>query len=154
MVIDHLKILPADGGFVRMSDGRKRIFSGIQPSGMITLGNYLGAIKNWVQMQDEYECVYCVVDMHAITVRQDPAMLRRQTLELYAQLIGCGIDPKKSVLFVQSQVPQHAQLAWVISCYTMFGELSRMTQFKDKSSRHPENINSGLFTYPALMAPG
>ena len=135
-----------------MEQNRKRIFSGIQPSGKLHLGNYLGAVRNWVQLQDEYDCVYCVVDEHAITVRQDPAELRRKTLELFAQLIACGIDPERSTLFVQSHVPQHAEIAWVLNCYTMFGELSRMTQFKDKSAKHADNINAGLFTYPCLMA--
>ena len=135
-----------------MDQTKKTIVSGVQPSGAITLGNYLGALKNWVDLQDEYNCIYCVVDMHAITVRQEPAALRRRTLELYAQYIACGLDPEKNVMFIQSHVPAHAELSWVLSCYTMFGELSRMTQFKDKSTRHPENINAGLFTYPALMA--
>ena len=128
------------------------IFSGIQPSGKITLGNYLGALKNWSQMQEDYDCIYCVVDEHAVTVRQEPAALRRQSLELFAQLLACGLDPDKCILFIQSHVPQHAELAWILNCYTMFGELSRMTQFKDKSQKHADNINAGLFTYPALMA--
>lgn len=131
---------------------RKRIFSGIQPSGDLTLGSYMGAIKNWVPLQDEYDCIYCIVDMHAITVRQDPALLRRRTLEQLAQYIACGLDPVRSVIFIQSHVPQHAELAWVLGCYTQFGELSRMTQFKDKSAKHADNINAGLFTYPCLMA--
>ena len=135
-----------------METNKKVIFSGIQPSGALHLGNYLGALRNWVAMQDEYNCVYCVVDEHAITVRQDPAALRRQTIELFAQLVACGIDPEKSILFIQSHVPAHAELAWVLNCYTMFGELSRMTQFKDKSARHADNVNAGLFTYPSLMA--
>ena len=131
---------------------RKRIFSGIQPSGDLTLGSYMGAIKNWVALQDEYECVYCIVDMHAITVRQNPADLRRRALEQLAQYLACGLDPQKSVLFVQSHVPQHAELGWILGCYAQFGELSRMTQFKDKSAKHKDNITSGLFTYPVLMA--
>ena len=131
---------------------KKRIFSGIQPSGDLTLGSYMGAIKNWVALQDEYECVYCIVDMHAITVRQVPADLRRRSLEQLAQYIACGLDPHKVTLFVQSHVPAHAELGWVLNCFTMFGELSRMTQFKDKSAKHADNINGGLFTYPALMA--
>lgn len=131
---------------------KKTIFSGIQPTGVFTLGNYLGALKNWVAMQDEYNCIYSIVNMHAITVRQDPATLRKQTLECYALLLACGIDPKKSVLFIQSHVKTHAELTWVLSCNTQFGELSRMTQFKDKSQKHPENVNVGLFTYPVLMA--
>ena len=135
-----------------METKKKVIFSGIQPSGALHLGNYLGALRNWVALQDEYDCVYCVVDEHAITVRQDPAALRRQTIELYAQLVACGIDPEKSILFIQSHVSAHAELAWVLNCYTMFGELSRMTQFKDKSAKHADNVNAGLFTYPSLMA--
>ena len=131
---------------------KKVIFSGIQPSGDLTLGSYMGAIKNWVALSDEYECYYCIVDMHAITVRQVPADLRRRALSQLAQYIACGLDPKKNTLFIQSHVPAHAQLGWVLDCYTMFGELSRMTQFKDKSAKHKENINGGLFTYPALMA--
>ena len=135
-----------------METNKKVIFSGIQPSGALHLGNYLGALRNWVALQDEYNCVYCVVDEHAITVRQDPAAPRRQTSELFAQLVACGIDPEKSILFIQSHVPAHAELAWVLNCYTMFGELSRMTQFKDKSAKHADNVNAGLFTYPSLMA--
>lgn len=128
------------------------IFSGIQPSGNLTLGNYLGAIKSWISFQDTYDCIYCVVDMHAITVRQVPAELRRHTYELLAIYLAAGIDPEKCTLFVQSHVPAHTQLAWVLDCFTMFGELSRMTQFKDKSAKNADNINAGLFTYPALMA--
>ena len=131
---------------------RQRIFSGIQPTGIMTLGNYLGAIKNWVALQDEYDCVYSVVNMHAITVRQDPKALRENTLAALALVMACGIDPEKSVLFIQSHVKTHAELSWVLSCNTQFGELSRMTQFKDKSAKHPENVNAGLFTYPVLMA--
>lgn len=131
---------------------KKVIFSGIQPTGTFTLGNYLGAVKNWVALQDEYYCYYSVVNQHAVTVRQDPKALRDNTISAYALLIACGVDPEKSTLFIQSHVPAHAQLAWVLNCYTQFGELSRMTQFKDKSQRHPDNINAGLFTYPALMA--
>ena len=133
-------------------ENKPRIFSGVQPSGILTLGNYLGAIKNWVSLQDDYECLYCVVDLHAITVRQVPADLRRRTLEELALYIACGIDPKKSTLFVQSHVPAHAELAWTLGCFTGFGELSRMTQFKDKSQKHADNVNAGLFTYPVLMA--
>ena len=131
---------------------KKRIFSGVQPSGVLTLGNYLGAIKNWVTLQDDYECLYCVVDLHAITVRQVPADLRKHTLEALALYIACGIDPEKSCVFVQSHVPAHSELSWVLGCNTMFGELSRMTQFKDKSQKHADNVNAGLFTYPVLMA--
>ncbi|MFI3225930.1 MAG: tryptophan--tRNA ligase [Clostridia bacterium] len=133
-------------------EDKKIIFSGVQPSGKLTLGNYLGAIKNWTEMQDDYDCIYCVVDMHAITVRQEPAKLRAQTLEVLAQYIACGLDPQKNTLFIQSHVPAHAELGWVLNCYTMFGELQRMTQFKDKSARHSDNITAGLFTYPSLMA--
>ena len=131
---------------------KKRILSGIQPSGDLTLGSYMGAIKNWVALQDEYDCFYCIVDMHAITVRQDPATLRRRTMAQLSQYIACGLDPKKNVLFIQSHVHQHAELSWVLGCFTQFGELSRMTQFKDKSKKHADNITAGLFTYPVLMA--
>lgn len=131
---------------------KKRILSGIQPTGTFTLGNYIGAVRNWSRMQEEYECLYMVANLHALTVRQDPAALRRQTRESAALLLACGIDPAKSILFVQSQVPAHCELSWVLSCCTQFGELSRMTQFKDKSAKHPENVNAGLFTYPCLMA--
>ncbi len=134
------------------SNNKKVIFSGIQPTGVFTLGNYLGAIKNWGALQEDYNCIFSVVNMHAITVRQDPAVLRRQTLDSYALLLACGIDPEKSILFIQSHVEKHAELSWVLSCFTQFGELSRMTQFKDKSSRHADNVNAGLFTYPVLMA--
>lgn len=130
---------------------KKRIFSGIQPSGKLTLGNYLGAVKNWADMQDAYDCIYCIVDLHAITLHQDPAALRKQTYEAFAQVIACGIDPEKSILFIQSHVHEHTELSWILGCNTMFGELSRMTQFKDKAAKHPENINAGLFTYPVLM---
>ena len=131
---------------------KKRIFSGIQPSGELTLGSYMGAIKNWVGLQDEYDCLYCIVDMHAITVRQTPADLRRRSVNQLAQYIACGLDPNKSIMFIQSHVPQHAELSWVLGCYTQFGELSRMTQFKDKAAKHADNITAGLFTYPVLMA--
>lgn len=131
---------------------KKRILSGIQPSGELTLGSYLGAIRNWAALADEYDCYYMLADMHTITVRQVPAELRRHTLTQLATYIACGLDPKKNTLFVQSHVPAHAQLGWVLDCYTMFGELSRMTQFKDKSAKNADNINAGLFTYPALMA--
>jgi tryptophanyl-tRNA synthetase len=133
-------------------DDKKIIFSGVQPSGNLTLGNYLGAIKNWVQLQDDYNCIYAMMDLHTITVRQTPADIRRRTLEVLALYIACGIDPEKSIMFIQSQNPAHAQLSWILNCYTYMGELQRMTQFKDKSSRHAENINAGLFTYPVLMA--
>ena len=131
---------------------KKRMLSGIQPSGDLHLGNYLGAIKNWGARSDLYECFYFMADLHTITVRQTPADLRRRTLEQLAQYIACGLDPEKNTLFIQSHVHQHAELGWVLNCYTMFGELSRMTQFKDKSAKHAENVNGGLFTYPALMA--
>ena len=131
---------------------KKRILSGIKPSGELTLGSYLGAIKNWVELSSDYECFYMMADMHAITVRQNPAELRRRTLLQLAQYIACGLDPKENTIFIQSHVPAHAELSWVLSCYTMFGELSRMTQFKDKSAKNATNINAGLFTYPVLMA--
>lgn len=133
-------------------DDKKIIFSGIQPSGVITLGNYLGALKNWVDLQYDYHCCYSIVDMHAITVRQNPAELRKRSLDLLKLYIACGIDPEENLLFMQSHVSAHAELAWILNCFTYMGELSRMTQFKDKSKRHADNINAGLFTYPALMA--
>jgi tryptophanyl-tRNA synthetase len=136
----------------QMDVKKKVIFSGIKPSGDLTLGSYMGAIKNWVALSGEYDCYYCIVDMHAITVRQNPADLRRCTLSQLAQYIACGVDPEKNVVFIQSHVPAHAELGWVLDCYTMFGELSRMTQFKDKSAKNADNINAGLFTYPCLMA--
>lgn len=128
------------------------VFSGAQPSGELTIGNYMGALRQWVHMQDDYDCIYCIVDLHAITVRQDAAKLRDATLNTLALYLACGIDPNKSTIFVQSHVPEHTQLSWALNCYTYFGELSRMTQFKDKSSRYAENINAGLFDYPVLMA--
>ncbi|MCX8958882.1 tryptophan--tRNA ligase [Erwinia psidii] len=128
------------------------VFSGAQPSGELTIGNYMGALRQWVSMQDDYDCIYCIVDLHAITVRQDPVALRKATLDTLALYLACGIDPEKSTIFVQSHVPEHTQLSWVLNCYTYFGELSRMTQFKDKSARYEENINAGLFDYPVLMA--
>lgn len=131
---------------------KKVIFSGIQPTGTFTLGNYSGAVRNWGPLQDDYHCIYCVVDMHAITVRQDPAKLRQNSLQAYALLLACGIDLEKSILFIQSHVRTHAELSWILSCNTQFGELSRMTQFKDKSARHADDVNAGLFTYPVLMA--
>ena len=133
-------------------DEKKVMLSGIQPSGDLTLGSYLGAIKNWGARAEEFDCYYFMADMHSITVRQDPAALRRRTLEQLAQYIACGLDPEKNTLFIQSHVHQHAELGWVLNCYAMFGELSRMTQFKDKSAKNAENINGGLFTYPSLMA--
>lgn len=131
---------------------KKRTLSLIQPSGILTLGNYLGALKNWVAMQEEYDCIYGVADLHAITVRQDPSKFRQQIKMTCALLPAIGLDPEKSILFVQSHVSAHAELGWVLSCYTQFGEMSRMTQFKDKSQKHADNINVGLFSYPALMA--
>ena len=135
-----------------MINNEKICFSGVQPSGNLTIGNYLGAIQNFPRYSEEYKCFYCVVDNHAITVRQVPADLRRRTYETLALYMACGLDPEKNTLYVQSHVPYHTDLAWILNCYTMYGELSRMTQFKDKSARHSENINAGLFTYPALMA--
>ena len=131
---------------------RQRVFSGIQPTGTFTLGNYVGAVRNWPRLQQEYDCIYSVVDEHAITVRQDPAALRRQTRETAALLLASGIDPEKSIVFVQSHVPAHAQLSWVLGCFCPFGDLTRMHQFKEKSKKHPEDINGGLLTYPILMA--
>lgn len=128
------------------------VFSGVQPSGELSLGNYLGALRNWVKMQEEYECLFCIVDLHAITVRQDPEALCKATLDTLAIYLACGIDPEKSTIFIQSHVPEHSQLAWILNCYTYFGEMGRMTQFKDKSARYEENVNVGLFTYPVLMA--
>ena len=133
-------------------DEKKIILSGVQPSGNITLGNYLGAIKNFAELQHDYNCLYAIMDMHSITVRQNPAELRKRTLGLLKIYIACGVDPEENLMFIQSHVPAHAQLAWVLNCYTYMGELSRMTQFKDKSAKHADNINAGLFTYPVLMA--
>lgn len=131
---------------------KKIIFSGIQPTGTFTLGNYIGAIRNWGKLQDDYNCIYSIVDMHAITVKQDPAQLRKHTIEAYALIMACGVDPQKSIAFIQSHNKCHAEMNWVLSCSTQFGELSRMTQFKAKSEKHPDDINAGLFTYPVLMA--
>ena len=131
---------------------KKRVLSCIQPSGLLTLGNYLGALKNWAAMQDEFDCTFAVADLHAITVRQEPAKLRSQIYSTFAILLALGIDPDKNTVFIQSQVPEHTALSWLLSCYTQFGEMSRMTQFKDKSQKHPDNINVGLFSYPVLMA--
>jgi tryptophanyl-tRNA synthetase len=135
-----------------ITEHKKVIFSAIQPSGTVTLGNYLGALKNWISLQNDYDCIYALADLHTITVRQEPAKFRKNALEAYALLLACGIDINKSLFFIQSQVPTHAQLAWVLNCYTQFGELQRMTQFKDKSAKHADNVNAGLFTYPSLMA--
>lgn len=133
---------------------KQSILSGIQPSGegIFTLGNYIGAIRNWGALQEEYTCNYFIADLHSLTVRQDPATLKKQSLSAFALLLACGINPEESLLFVQSHVPAHAELGWILSCYSQFGELSRMTQFKDKSAQHADNVNAGLFTYPALMA--
>lgn len=135
-----------------MEESKKIIFSGIQPSGELTLGNYLGALKNWVKLQEEYDCYFCVVDLHAITVKQKPADLRRRTLEVLAIYIAAGINPEKNTLFIQSHVPAHSEAAWLLTCNSYMGELSRMTQFKDKSKKHGESVPTGLFTYPVLMA--
>lgn len=131
---------------------KKIMLSGIQPSGDLHLGNYLGAVKNWAELAEEFNCFYFMADLHSITVRQNPAELRRRSVSQLAQYIACGLDPEKNTLFIQSHVHEHAELGWILNCYTMFGELSRMTQFKDKSAKNAENINGGLFTYPALMA--
>ena len=130
----------------------KRILSGSAPSGNLCIGNYLGALKNWVELQEEYDCIYVIVDLHAITTQQKPSELRKQSLSFLAQYVACGIDPEKSTIIIQSQVPQHAELSWVLSTMTYMGELNRMTQFKEKSKRYNENINAGLYTYPILMA--
>lgn len=135
-----------------MDNEKKVILSAIKPTGTLNLGGYLGAMKNWVELQDEYNCLYCIADLHALTIKIDPAVLRKNSLDLFALYIACGIDPEKSILFYQSHVSQHAELGWVLDCYTMFGELSRMTQFKDKAAKNADNVNAGLFTYPSLMA--
>ena len=134
------------------TEKKKIVFSAIQPSGTITLGNYLGAIRNWVKMQEEFDCIYALADLHTITVRQEPAQMRKNILDAYASILACGIDVEKSLFFIQSHVHTHAELSWILNCNTQFGELSRMTQFKDKSAKHADNINAGLFTYPCLMA--
>jgi tryptophanyl-tRNA synthetase len=131
---------------------KKVMLSGIQPSGDLHLGNYLGAVKNWAELPEQFDCFYFMADLHTLTVRQDPKELRRRSTAQLAQYIACGLDPEKNTLFLQSHVHEHAELGWILNCYTMFGELSRMTQFKDKSAKHTDNINGGLFTYPALMA--
>ena len=135
-----------------MIDGKKVLFSGMQATGNLTLGNYLGALRNWVKLVDEYECFYCVVDEHSITIRQDPAELRRRARALLTLYIAAGIDPEKACIYYQSHVSAHAELGWILNCYTYMGEMSRMTQFKDKSAKHADNINVGLFAYPVLMA--
>ena len=131
---------------------KKTMLSGIQPSGDLHLGNYLGAVKNWAELADEFNCYYFMADLHSLTVRQNPAELRRRSVTQLAQYIACGLDPEKNTLFIQSHVHEHAELGWILNCYTMFGELSRMTQFKDKCAKNADNINGGLFTYPSLMA--
>ena len=135
-----------------MIDGKKVLFSGMQSTGNLTLGNYLGALKNWVSLSDEYECFYSVVDLHSITVRQDPAELRKRARALLTLYIAAGLDPEKNYIYYQSHVSAHAELSWILNCFTYMGELNRMTQFKDKAAKHADNINAGLFTYPVLMA--
>lgn len=135
-----------------MEEKKKVILSGIQPSGDLTIGNYLGALKNWVKLQDEYECYFCIVDLHAITVKQEPKELRKKTLELLAIYVASGIDPSKNTMFIQSHVPAHSEAAWLLNCTTYIGELNRMTQFKDKSKRYGDSISAGLLNYPVLMA--
>ena len=135
-----------------MPDDKKIIFSGIQPSGFVTLGNYLGALNNWTKLQHQYNCLYCIADLHTITVRQDPEKFRKAERELLMQYIAVGLDPELNIMYYQSHVPQHAELSWVLSCFTYMGELQRMTQFKEKSQKYSDNINSGLFMYPVLMA--
>ncbi len=135
-----------------MLDGKKTLFSGMQATGNLTLGNYLGALRNWVAISDEYNCFYSVVDMHSITVRQDPATLRKRARTLLTLYIAAGLDPEKNCIYYQSHVSAHAELAWILNCFTYMGELNRMTQFKDKAAKHADNINAGLFTYPVLMA--
>ena len=135
-----------------MINDKKVLFSGMQATGNLTLGNYLGALKNWISLSDEFECFYCVVDEHSITVRQDPATLRKRARLLMEIYIAAGLDPEKNTIYYQSHVPQHAELMWILNCFTYMGELNRMTQFKDKSAKHADNINAGLFTYPVLMA--
>ena len=134
------------------TEKKDRVLSMIQPTSVPTLGNYLGALKNWAQMSADNDCIFAVADLHAITVRQEPAKLRKQSLEMYALMIALGLDPEKNIIFVQSHVPQHSQLGWILNCYTQFGEAARMTQFKDKSAKHADNVNVGLFAYPTLMA--
>lgn len=131
---------------------KRNLLSGSAPSGNLQLGNYIGAVQNWTRLQEEYNCYYMVVDLHAITTRQDPTALRERSLSFYAQYLACGLDPEKNIVFFQSHVAEHAELAWVLNCFTPYGDLTRMTQFKDKSQKHPKNINAGLFTYPVLMA--
>lgn len=136
------------------TEKKQIVFSAIQPSGAITLGNYLGAVRNWVKMQEDptYNCIYALADLHTITVRQDPPQFRKNVIDMYAAILACGVDVEKAPFFIQSHNPDHAVMGWILDCYTQFGELSRMTQFKDKSAKHADNINAGLFTYPSLMA--
>jgi tryptophanyl-tRNA synthetase len=143
---------PEKKAFLLPANGKKNVLSGSAPSGALSLGNYIGAINNWAAMQEQYNCYYMVVDLHSITAKQDPKVLRERSLSFYAQYLACGLDPEKNIIFLQSHVAEHAELAWVLNCFTPFGDLSRMTQFKDKSLKHPKNINAGLFTYPVLMA--
>ena len=135
-----------------MADGAKRLYSAVQPTNNLTIGNYLGTIKSWRGLQDDYDCIFAVADMHALTVRQEPASLRSKTLSLIALFLACGVDPERSVLYVQSHVPAHAELTWILNTFTYVGEMERMTQFKDKSAKHADNINMGLMDYPVLMA--
>ena len=135
-----------------MLNGKKISFSGMQATGTLQLGNYLGALKNWLDFEDEYECFYCVVDLHSITVRQNPAELRKKARNVLTLYIAAGLDPEKNCIYYQSHVPAHAELSWILNCFTYMGELNRMTQYKDKAAKHSENINAGLFTYPVLMA--
>jgi tryptophanyl-tRNA synthetase len=139
-------------GSENMLNGKKSLFSGMQATGTLHLGNYLGALKNWVEFEDEYECFYCVVDMHSITIRQNPAELRKKARALLTLYIAAGLDPEKNCIYYQSHVPAHGELSWILNCYTYMGELNRMTQYKDKAAKHADNINAGLFTYPILMA--
>lgn len=135
-----------------MSESKKTLFSGMQATGIPHIGNYLGAIRNWQSLQADYNCLFCIVDMHSITIRQDPAALRKKARDLFCLYIACGIDPESSIIYYQSHIPGHAELSWILGCFTYMGELQRMTQFKDKSKNHADNINAGLFTYPVLMA--
>lgn len=136
----------------KVQERKKTMLSGIQPTGVFTLGNYLGAVRNWRETQEKFQCAYFIADLHSLTVRIEPAQRRKQSLEAFALVMACGIDPEKSLLFVQSHVHAHAEMGWILACYSMFGDLSRMTQFKDKAAKNADNINAGLFTYPALMA--
>ncbi len=134
------------------TERKKIVYSGIQPTGIITIGNYIGAINNWLAMQDEYDCIYGIADLHALTVRQVPAEYRARATSFFAQYLACGLDPDKAILYFQSHVAEHSELAWILNCYTYVGEMQRMTQFKDKSAKHEDNVNMGLLDYPVLMA--